>query len=323
MANATVIKAGDYDTGGRFVRIQGNPALSLPNDSSKMKRIGFSAPPNIKSAFGNMNATSWREDEWGNTPANVGAQSLDLEPEEDLPPLPTREEVEAEYKILKDRYVREGEKLLADAKVRAEDMRTKAYKEIREQYVDAEEDCAAMRKEALDSGYKDGYDRGHKEGDEAGYKDGYDKGFSLCKETLDELLKMVGEFPRLREEYYTKHTQDLFNTIFFVANKVTKGLLAQKEKGVIQRNLKELAKGYRETEYIRITLSAIDVADFVEADYEQIKELFTGVKNVEFELAKDNGGTIMVENADGLTDSSIETQLKAIRDLAKGKYKKK
>ena len=59
------------------------------------------------------------------------------------------------------------------------------------------------------------------------------------------------------------------------------------------------------------------------ADTDYFKKLFTNVKNVEVEVLKDApGGTVIIDNGSEITDAGIQTQLKMIEELGRGKYRR-
>ena len=74
---------------------------------------------------------------------------------------------------------------------------------------------------------------------------------------------------------------------------------------------------------VKLTLSKTDVSEEMAADTDYFKKLFTNVKNVEVEVLKDApSGTVIIDNGSEITDAGIQTQLKMIEELGRGKYRR-
>jgi flagellar biosynthesis/type III secretory pathway protein FliH len=197
-----------------------------------------------------------------------------------------------------------------------------AQKEVKDLYSSCAEDCAAMRAEALESGRRDGYELGHSEGLKRGYEDGYDKALNKCKDTLNTLLSMVSAIKSHKEEFFREYENKLFDTVFAIANKVTVNSLKQKDKLVIQKMLRETAKNFRTSQFVKVKLAKLDVDDIVDSDLEVLKTIFRPNQHVEFEVLKEGErGTVIVSDDSVKIDASAMTQLKLIEDLGKGKFK--
>jgi flagellar assembly protein FliH len=243
---------------------------------------------------------------------------------DDVPPPPTREEIFAEQDKILRKARSEAEKIISDAEKTARETILSAQKEVKDLYSGCEEDCTAMRTEALESGRSDGYELGHSEGLKKGYDEGYDKALNKCKSTLHELLSMINSIKLHKEEYFREYENKLFDTIFTIADKVTVNSLKQKDKSVIQKMLRETAKNFRASEFVKVKLSKIDADEIVDADLETLRAIFRPTQHVEFEILKDGErGTVIVSDDSVEIDASAMTQLKLIENLGKGKFKNK
>ncbi|MCL2693843.1 MAG: hypothetical protein FWE60_01915 [Oscillospiraceae bacterium] len=235
-----------------------------------------------------------------------------------------REEIIREYDALRQQYISEGEKARYDAKQWAQRLIETTENDIRKLYAKNEEDCAKMRKEADENGYKEGYDRGYALGDEKGYEEGYNKGLRKCKDTLKELISMLETIDNERDRFFKDHENQLFDAIFTIAGKITVDSLKQKEKAVITKMLREAAKGFRNSEFIKITLSKLDTEEMGTAGMDTLREIFRENQHVEFEIVKDApSGTLIIDNGSEITDAGVATQLMMIEKLGKGKFREK
>ena len=107
-----------------------------------------------------------------------------------------------------------------------------------------------------------------------------------------------------------------------IVNRITLNSLGQKDKAVVKKTIKEAGKSFRGSEYVKLTLSKTDVSEEMAADTDYFKKLFTNVKNVEVEVLKDApSGTVIIDNGSEITDAGIQTQLKMIEELGRGKYR--
>jgi flagellar assembly protein FliH len=238
--------------------------------------------------------------------------------------LELRSEIMAELDALREKYTAEGEKACADAKAWAEDLVKTTEEDIQKLLAATEDECANKRKTAGEEGFKDGYERGFGEGWEKGTEDGYQAGLGKCRDTLDELLAMLKTIDDERERYFKEYENKLFDTIFTIANKITIDSLKQKEKAVISKMLREAAKSYRNSEYIKITLSKLDIEEMGTAGMDSLREIFRENQHVEWEVVKDAPeGTLILDNDSEITDAGVATQLMMIEKLGKGKFRDK
>ena len=250
-------------------------------------------------------------------------------PEEEKPlnaqeQLLLRKEIIREYDALRQQYIAEGEKARLDAQEWAQRLIETTENDIRKLYAKNEKDCAELRKNAEEGGFKDGYDRGYSEGNEKGYEEGYSKAHGKCKDTLKELMSTLEQIDSERERFFVEYENKLFDTIFTIANKITVESLKQKDKGVIEKMLREAAKGFRNSEYVKVTLSKLDTEQFGAAGLDILKEAFRDHQHVEFEVVKDApSGTLILDNGSEITDAGVATQLMMIEKLGKGKFRDK
>lgn len=225
-----------------------------------------------------------------------------------------------EYERLKQGYIEEGERQLNEARVKAADIVEDA--EIHAQMLkeDAEKECVAIRKKAEEEGYTAGFAAGEK----PGYDEGYSQGLKKCKDTLAELTEILSRLPAEKDAIFREYENQLFDLIFTISNKVTAGCLKQKDKAVISKMLREAARGFRNSAFIKVSLSKLDVDETANAELDDLARVFGEGRNVEFEILKDApAGTLILDNGSDIADAGIPTQLMMIENLGKGKFRNK
>ncbi len=231
-----------------------------------------------------------------------------------------RQQLIEEYEQLRIKYEKQSEQYVLRAKEKAAEVYEKT-KEIAHRTVDeARDEGEKIKAAAREEGLKEGYDEGYKKG----YDEGYVNALKKCRETLEELKQVIEDVGAHKSEIYLNYEHALFDTIFEIAQKVTLNSLKQKDKAVITKMLKEAGKRFRGSKNIKISLSKLDVADETEIDEELLAEIFKGGANIEVEILADApSGTIIIDNGAEITDASVQTQLKMIEQLGKGKYRDK
>lgn len=222
-----------------------------------------------------------------------------------------RESINAETERIKQYYREEGEKALAEAKKRAEQILSDTEKQAA-QYAEA---AKSQAEEIFAKAQQDGFEKGH--------DDGYKKGLMKCKDMLLELKSASERINAEKEELFESYETEIFDTVMEIVNRVTLNSLGQKDKAVIKKTVKEAGKAFRNSDYVKLTLSKTDISEEMAADADYFKKLFTNVKTVEVEILKDApSGTVILDNGSETIDAGIQTQLKMIEELGKGKYRR-
>jgi len=225
-----------------------------------------------------------------------------------------------EYEQLKQSYIDEGEKQLNEARLKSAEMLEDAGIHAQMLREDAEKECIAIRKNAEEEGYSAGFASGEK----PGYDEGYKNGLAQCKDALADLKAAMEKLQAEKDGIFRDYENQLFDLIFTISNKITAGSLKQKDKAVISRMLKEAAKGFRNSAYIKVTLSKLDLEESANVDLDDFRRIFNEGQNIEFEILKDApSGTLILDNGSEITDAGIMTQLMMIENLGKGKFKNK
>lgn len=222
-----------------------------------------------------------------------------------------RQELQQEKEKITSYYRAEGEKALSDARERAQ----KILADTEQQARDYAEKAKAQAEAVFEKSKADGFAKGH--------EDGYAAGLDKCRDMLSELKRLSEQIVSDKAELFDSYEVEIFDTVMEIVNRITLNSLGQKDKAVVKKTIKEAGKSFRGSEYVKLTLSKTDVSEEMAADTDYFKKLFTNVKNVEVELLKDApSGTVIIDNGSEITDAGIQTQLKMIEELGRGKYRR-
>ncbi|MDR1754138.1 MAG: hypothetical protein LBR74_04435 [Eubacterium sp.] len=234
----------------------------------------------------------------------------------------TREELDLEGEMIKQTYINEGIQARNEAKAWADKMVAMAKKDIAKMYEDHNKECERIKIKTYEEANERAYAEGFSEGKDKGYEEGYTLGLRKCKETMQELLSALEGVVNGKDEIFQKYEAQLFDSIFTIANKVTSDSLKQRDKAVILKMLKSAAKGFRNSEYVKITLSKLDVEGMTTAEMDSLRDVFRDTQHIEIEVLKDApAGTLILDSGSEITDAGIPTQLKMIENLGKGKFR--
>jgi flagellar assembly protein FliH len=250
------------------------------------------------------------------------SEAADVLSEKQLEEQQLKNKRDAEYERIRGEFMEQCEQALEDARQEAREIVEAAQAQAQRLKEAAEAECVQLRKLAQDEGYSEGFTAGEK----PGYDEGYAKGQARCKECLEEVGGILSRIPAEKEKIFKDYENQLFDLIFTISNKITAQSLNQKDKSVIAKMLKEAAKEFRTSSYIKVSLSKLDLEESVNVDIEDLSRIFgeTGRQQVEFEVLKDaEKGTLILDNGSEIADASISTQLKMIQNLGMGKFKNK
>ena len=238
-----------------------------------------------------------------------------------------REKLVEEYEAIRAKYEREAEQFVVRAREKATEIYEKT-KEMAEQTIrDAQEQSEIIKKEAAEEAKRlaeAAEKRGFEDGEKKGYDEGYVKALKKCKDSLLELKNTAEQITADKTEIMMQYERQLFDTIFDICQKVTAGALAQKEKGVITRMIRETGKKYRSSKTVKLSVSKLDISEEAEIDEQLLKDVFRSCEHVDVEILEDApSGTLMIDDGTEITDASVMTQLKMVEQLGKGKYRDK
>ena len=227
---------------------------------------------------------------------------------------------DAEHERIRQEFMEKCEAALEEAEAEAREIVEAAKVKAQSILEKTGEDCETIREKAE----KSGYDAGFAAAEKPGYDDGFAKGQEECRECLCVVNEILGRINSEKEKIFKEYENNLFDLIFTISNKITAGSLTQKDKSVISKMLKDAAKEFRTSNYIKVSLSKLDIEESVNVDIEDLSRIFGESQHIEFEILKDAAkGTLILDNGSEITDASISTQLKMIQNLGMGKFKHK
>ena len=253
---------------------------------------------------------------------NEGSGSAPLT-EEELRQKKIFDEHTSKIRTMKQQCEKECEEIRAQAHKQAEKIVDDADELAQTLRENVENDCVQLRQKAEEAGFAEGEQTGEK----AGFEAGYAKGLEECSDTLAQLCSILERIDGEKANIFKEYENQLFDLIFSISNKITAGSLNQKDKSVISKMLKEAAKSFRGSSYVKVSLSKLDIEESVNVDLEDLRRIFGSFgekQHIEFEILKDAPkGTLILDNGSEISDVGISTQLKMIENLGKGKFKHK
>ena len=137
-----------------------------------------------------------------------------------------------------------------------------------------------------------------------------------CKEQLDAAAELIREIEENKSTLYRRHEGDLVELAIDCAQRVILKSMEDDSSQILEM-LKKAAKTFRSSDYIKITMSSLDISAETAGDIKLMREIVGGMKNIEVELSKDvERGTLIIDNGSELVDASVSTQLNMLREIA-------
>lgn len=220
------------------------------------------------------------------------------------------EQMREELSQLREQYIEQGKNVILEAKRRAEGLIRSAEQHSGEIISDAEQQR------------DDVFIKARAEGFEQGKKDGVAAAMAAGQDVLNEAHEFAERINTQKVELFERYEKEIFDTVMEIANKVTMNSMAVKDGTAAKKLIKKAAKEFRNSQRIRITLNSNGANAEIEGDFEFLKEVGGDIAHVEVELLPEaEEGTVIVDNGEEITDAGIQTQLKMIRELGKGKFR--
>lgn len=215
-----------------------------------------------------------------------------------------------ELAALREQYVEQGKDVILEAKRRAEGI----IRTAEQQSTDIINDAQRQHDDVLIKARQEGFEQGK--------KDGVAAVMSAGQGVLEEAREFAERINVQKVELFEKYEKEIFDTVMEIANKVTLNSMAVKDGTAAKKLIKKAAKEFRNSQIIRITLDENGASTELAGDYEFLKEVGGGIAHVEVELLADaEPGTVIVDNGEEITDAGVQTQLKMIQELGKGKFR--
>ncbi len=215
-----------------------------------------------------------------------------------------------ELAMLREQYVEQGKDVILEAKRRAEGI----IRGAEQQSTDIINEAQRQHDDVLIKARQEGFEQGK--------KDGVAAVMAAGQNVLDEARDFAERINVQKAELFERYEKEIFETVMDIANKVTLNSMAVKDGTAAKKLIKKAAKEFRNSQMIRITLDENGASTELAGDYEFLKEVGGGIAHVEVELLADaEPGTVIVDNGEEITDAGVQTQLKMIKELGKGKFR--
>ncbi len=167
----------------------------------------------------------------------------------------------------------------------------------------ANKECAILKEKAKAEGFKEGFDEGRRQSIEK------------CNKYVDASAQLLADINSHKEAYYLSNEGELKETMFLMVEKIVKAEL-ETAPDVIERIIADAAKGFRNSDYIKISLADGEVSRTLKTDEKLIKELIPYIKDIEIEILRDaEEGTIILDNDEEIVDASVPTQLEFLQEI--------
>ncbi len=174
----------------------------------------------------------------------------------------------------------------------------------------ASKECAILKEKAKAEGFKEGFDEGKKQSMEK------------CSKYIDASAQLLSDINAHKDAYYISNEKELRETLFLMVQKITKAEL-KTDPAVIERIIADAAKGFRNSDYIKISLADGEVSREIKTDEKLIKKLIPFIPDIDVEILPDaEEGTVILDNNQEIVDASVPTQLDFLKEILKNTREK-
>lgn len=207
-----------------------------------------------------------------------------------------KKQMDAEYERIISSANANADRIIMDAK-----SKTKAVFDA------AEEECAKMRSKAEKAGF------------EAGFEAGRQEAMKTCEKYLEAAAKLMTEINSRKEAYYITHEYELTETVLDMVRKITMAEI-KTDPAVIERIAANAAKSFRNSDFVKISLSKGEASKEFVTDAEFVKSLIPFIPEIEVEELEPEDapeGTVVLDNGSEIIDASVPTQLEFLQEIMK------
>lgn len=203
-------------------------------------------------------------------------------------------ELEEERNNIIERAKREAKEISGDAKAATISVFEKTTKE-----------CSLLKAQARQEGYDEGY------------KEGHDEIFEKCQKYIDGAAKLLADINARKDAYYISNEKELKDTLFVMVEKIVKAEL-EVNPLIIERIIADAAKAYRNSDYIKISVSDGEIAQKIKTDKKFINKLIPFIKDIDVEILEEaEDGTVILDDEQNIIDASVPTQLDFLKEILK------
>ena len=210
----------------------------------------------------------------------------------------------AENKAQADAY---REKIISDAREEAKAISSEAKSATKAVLEKAAKESAAMKEQAKRDGYTDGYEKGSADAK------------AKCERYVEAAAKFMAEINSKKEAYYISHETQLRDTLFEMVKKITLNELKTDDR-FVERVIANAAKGFRNSDYVKISLLEGEVSSEFTSDAEFVNKIIPFIPEIEIEYLNPEEaepGTIILDNDTEIIEASVPTQLDFLKEIIK------
>ena len=166
-------------------------------------------------------------------------------------------------------------------------------------------ECSVLKEKAKADGFKEGFDEGKRQS------------LEKCAKYIDAAAGLLSDINAHKDAYYLSNEKELRETVFMMVEKIVKAELKTSPE-LIERIIADAAKGFRNSDYIKISLADGEVSRKIKTDDKLIKEIIPYVKDIDIEILQDaEEGTVILDDNDEIVDASVPTQLDFLKEILK------
>jgi flagellar assembly protein FliH len=165
---------------------------------------------------------------------------------------------------------------------------------------------------------KEAFDSAREEGFLKGYKEGQAQAFSENEKVLAQIVSLLEEIDRGKDELFKQYEQDMVDLALDIARKVVDVKLQESDEAFLSI-FRKAAEGLHGQKTVRLQISGHE-ARFATASSDYLLGLINGAEHLDIEVAEDKEpGTCILETDDVLIDASavkqVEKLVQAVEDV--------
>lgn len=208
--------------------------------------------------------------------------------------------------------------LFSYARVQADEIVAQARREgeaLLEQYrAQAEQEAQALREDARQAGYRQGYADGMKKAQ----AEGAAAVETQRREEQQEVRTFLEKAIQAREDLMEKTQDELCDLSIAVAEKIIH-ISLKSSREVVARMIQMATERLKRREWVRIYVGGCDARELAQITPELTASLTGLSEHIKLiPLADDESGTCIIEMPDEIIDASVSTQIHNLRDILHG-----
>lgn len=167
----------------------------------------------------------------------------------------------------------------------------------------ASKECAVLKEKAKAEGFKEGFDEGKRQS------------LEKCSKYVDATAQLLADINSHKDAYYLENEKELRDTLAVMVEKIVRAELKTAPE-MIERIIADAAKGFRNSDYIKISVADGEISRELKTDEKLIKTLIPYISDIEIEILPDaEDGTVILDNNEEIVDASVPTQLEFLKEI--------